>query len=342
MGRVDFFLGVFLLFLSFPACTPGFLRSSAVQLSSYHLTGSVFSEGGNRRMAGASVVLCGDGGVRLEETATDDSGKFSFQGLRPGHYIVRVSAPGFVAAEVQVDLSLGSDSDVTVTLEGESPSAAPVDGGATISAHELAVPQAARELFRSGRKKLFTENNARAALQDFESATRQAPDFYEAYYQAGMAYLALQNPAEAEKQFRKASDLSQKKYADADIALGTLLLHRNALDEGESLLRQGLALNPHSWPGQFELSELELSRGHMEAALAAAQNAVQLAPREPLGYRLLSVIELRQKNYPALISALDSYIELDPNSPAGVRAKELRAEAEKHLEASGEAAAAKN
>ena len=45
--------------------------------------------------------------------------------------------------------------------------------------------------------------------------------------------------------------------------------------------------------------------------------------------------------YYALIAALDSYIELDPDSPAGVRAKELRAEAEKHLGGSGEAAVAK-
>lgn len=341
MGRVDFFLGVFLLVLSFPVRTPGFLLSAVVQFSSYSLTGSVFSEDGNRRIAGANVVLCDSGGARLEETVTDDSAKFSFSGLRANHYIVRVTAPGFAAAEEQVDLSFGSDQDVTMTLKREAAPAPAPDGAATISAHELTMPQTARDLVASGQKKLYTEKNPQAALRDFELATRKAPNFYEAYYQAGMAYLALQNSSEAEKQFRKAADLSEKKYADADIALGTLLLHRNALNEGESLLCQGLALNPHSWPGQFELGELELSRGHMEAALAAAHAAAQLAPQQPVVYRLLSVIELRQKNYPALISALDSYIELDPNSPAGVRAKELRAEAAKHLEASTEAAVVK-
>jgi tetratricopeptide (TPR) repeat protein len=340
MGRIDFFLGVSLLILSFPVRTPGFLFSSLVQFSSYSLTGSVFSEDGNHRIAAASVVLCDAGGARLGETTTDDSGKFSFPGLRAGRYVLRVTAPGFAAAEEQVDLSLGSDQNVSVTLKRDAVLAAP-DGAATISAHELAVPQAARDLLSSGQKKLYTEKDAQAALRDFELATRKAPDFYEAYYQAGMAQLALQNSSDAEKQFRKAVDLSQKKYGDADIALGTLLLHRNALNEGEALLRQGLALNPHSWPGEFELGELELSRGHMEAALAAAQTAVQLAPQQPVVYRLLSIIELRQKDYPALISALDSYIELDPNSPAGVRAKELRAEAEKHLQTSGEAAVAK-
>jgi tetratricopeptide (TPR) repeat protein len=341
MGRVDFFLGVFLLFVSLPVRTPGFLLASVAQIAGNSLTGSVFSDGRNQRIAGASVVLCDDGGARLEETVSDESGKFSFQGLRPAYYVLRVNAGGFVTAEMQVDLSLGSERDFTVMLKGEPAAATVPSGTATISAHELAMPQAARDLLTSGQKKLYAERNAQAALQDFKSATRQAPNFYEAYYQAGMAYLALQNSPEAEMQFRKAADLSEKKYGDADIALGTLLLHRNALNEGESLLRQGLALNSHSWPGQFELGELELSRGHMEAALAAAQSAVELAPQQPVVYRLLSIIELRRKDYPALISALDAYIELDPNSPAGVRAKELRAEAEKHLAGSGEAALAK-
>lgn len=65
MGRIDFFLGVSLLVLSLPVRTPGFLLSSVWQLSTYNLTGSVFSDGVSRRINGASVVLCDDGGARL-------------------------------------------------------------------------------------------------------------------------------------------------------------------------------------------------------------------------------------------------------------------------------------
>jgi tetratricopeptide (TPR) repeat protein len=146
-----------------------------------------------------------------------------------------------------------------------------------------------------------------------------------------MAYLALQNSAEAEKHFRKSVDLSQKKYADADIALGSLLLQRGEERPGEELLRQGLASNPHSWPGQFALGELELTRGHVEPALAAAEQAAELAPTQPVVYRLLAIIHLRQKDYSALLTDLDAYLRLDPDSPAGLRAKELRAQAEKQL-----------
>jgi len=329
MGRIDFFPGVFFLALLLPAPTPGFLHVS--DQSVFALTGTVFSDGTDERIAHASVVLCDDGGNSLQNSPASDSGEFSFQGLRPAHYILRVGAIGFESAELHIDLSFTSERGLSVMLKPARTVAPPHPESEAISAHELAMPEAARDLVDSGKKKLYTDKNAQAALHDFQSATEKAPTFYEAYYQTGMAYLSLQNPGEAEKQFRKSVEISQKKCADADIALGTLLLHRNELSEGEALLRLGLASNPHSWPGQFELGELELSRGHLEPALAAAGLAESLAPNQPVVYRLLAVIHLREKNYPALIADLDAYIQLDPDSPAGVRAKQLRAEAERQL-----------
>ena len=193
------------------------------------------------------------------------------------------------------------------------------------------MPEFSRDLLASGKKKLYTEKNAEAALKDFQSSLQKAPQFYEAHYQAGMAYLSLKNPAEAEKEFRKSVDLSQKQYSDADIALGTVLLERGEAQKGETLLREGLVLNPRSWQGQYALGEMELTRGHEEPALAAAQHAAALAPNQPVVYRLLAVIHLRQKNFAALLTDLDAYLQLDPDSPAGLRAKELRAQAEKQV-----------
>ncbi len=340
MGRIDFFLGVFLLSLFLPARAPGFVFPSVLERSTFALTGIVFTDGTDQRIPSANLTLCDDGGTPLQQSSASDSGEFSFQGLHPGHYILKVQAPGFQDAELHIDLSFTSDRGLSVSLQPTRNISLPASGLSTISAHELVMPEAARNLFASGKTKLYTQKNPQGALHDFQSAMAQAPAFYEAFYQSGMAYLALQNPAEAEKQFRKSLDLSQQKYADANIALGTILIHRHEVREGEPLLRQGLASNPHSWPGQFELGELELSRGHFESALAAAQTAAQLAPQQAVIYRLLAVIHLRQKNYPALITALDSSIELDPNSPAGLRAKELRIQAEKQMANSPDAAVA--
>ena len=305
------------------------------------LTGTIFSDGTNQRIARASIALCDAGGIVLQESPADD-GEFSFKGLQPAHYILKVQAAGFDSVGLHIDLTSTSQRGLSVMLKPARNSQPPASQGQTISAHELAMAESSRDLLASGKKKLYTEKNAEAALKDFQSSLQKSPQFYEAHYQAGMAYLFLQSPAEAEKEFRKSAHLSQEQYPDADIALGTILLERGETKEGERLLREGLALNPRSWQGQYALGKMELSRDHEDVALALAQQAAALAPNQPVVYRLLAVIHLRQKNYAALLADLDAYLQLDPDSPAGLRAKDLRAQVEKQVgTASGPTVSAK-
>lgn len=338
MARVSLVPGLLLSCILAVVPTPGF--SQLTGRSGTSLTGTVFAQGGDRRIENATVTLCDNQGSRLLETMANQAGEFSFSGIRAERYILQVRAEGFAPMELSVDLTMNSQHGLVVGLQGLLQPGAVVPDHPSISARELAVPEAARALMSSGMNRLYKEKNAQAALHDFQSATKKAPAYYEAYYQAGMAYLSLQNEAEAEKQFRKALERSEQKYGDADIALGTLLLGHQQERDGEMFLRQGLALNPQSWPGQVELGKLELARGHLPAALAAGEKAASLAPLQPMVYRLLALVHIKEKDYPALLSDLDRYIRLDPDSPAGVRAKELRAQIEQQVQHSESAAAA--
>jgi hypothetical protein len=53
------------------------------------LTGTVFTEGGDRRVVGATVELCDAQGNFLQTTNANDDGEFSFFGLDPQHYLAR-------------------------------------------------------------------------------------------------------------------------------------------------------------------------------------------------------------------------------------------------------------
>jgi hypothetical protein len=328
MGRCLLALGLSFCALLTIGSAPGFAQLKGAT----SLAGTVFTAGGDRRVVNATVTLSDDQGSRLEDTSTDDAGDFSFPAIRPARYLVRVRAEGYENTEVRVDLSLTAQRGLTISLKPIPRQDTPSDRS-SVSAHELSMPEAARDLMTSGVSKLYKEKDPHAALVDFQSATAKAPGFYEAYFQSGLAFLALHKESDAEAQFRKSIEISQQKYPDAIIALATLLLRRQQGGEGEALLLQGLAMNPHSWPGQIELGKLELSRGHFDAALAAAEKAEALAPLQPVVYRLLTAVHLQQKNYPAAITDLDNYIRLDPDSPAGVRAKELRAQVERQLPA---------
>lgn len=327
MLRSRFALCGFAVLLSVPAA--GFLRSLANPLA--NLRGIVYSETSNQRIRGASVWLCDGGGSRIQESITSDSGEFAFLGLRSGSFILRISAPGYEPAEMFVDVDFGSERGVSVFLKTSKTSVAEAPAGSFTSAHELSMPESARKLVDSGKKKLYADKNPQGALYDFESAVAKAPAYYEAYYQIGMAYLSLQNPAEAEKNLQKSVDLSNQSYADAVLALALLWIGRRDTTRGEQLLRQCLELNPNSWVGFFELGKLELYRQHVDPALKAAEKARSLAPNQPLVYRLLSLIHLRQKNYSAALVDLDAYIRLDPDSPDSLHAKEIRADTQRRL-----------
>jgi tetratricopeptide (TPR) repeat protein len=300
--------------------------------SSANLIGVVYSEATNQRIAHASVWLCDDGGNRLLEAVTSDNGEFAFPGLHASAYILKISAPGFVSLEMNVDVNFGTEHGISIFLKSAGKSAKEQPGGPSISAHELSMPEAARKLMDAGKKKLYAGNNAEGALRDFEAAVAKAPDYYEAHYQMGMACLSVQKPADAEKYLRTSVTLSNQTYPEAVLALAILLLGRHDSADGEPLLRRGLELNPNSWVGYYELGKLELYRMRLEPALDAAKTAESLAPQQPKVYRLLSLIHLRQKNFQAAVTDLDTYIRLDPDSPEGRTAKQIRADTQRQLE----------
>jgi tetratricopeptide (TPR) repeat protein len=323
-------LRTFVLLVQMSVALARVAGASAAPLA--NLVGVVYSEASNERIAHASVWLCDDGGTRMKEAVTTDRGEFAFPGLRAGGYILQISAAGFVPLEMNVNVDFSSASGISIFLRpvGKAPPGKHPE--AAISAHELAEPAAARKLAESGKKKLYAGNNPEGALRDFEAAAGKAPDYYEAYYQIGMAYLALKNPAQAELNLKKSVELSKQTYAEAMLALAILLLGRHDRAQGEPLLRRGLELNPNSWPGFYELGKLELYRMHLEAALDAARKAETLAPQQPKVYHLLSLIHLRQKNYQAAVADLDEYIRLDPDSPEGQTAKQIRADTQRKLD----------
>jgi tetratricopeptide (TPR) repeat protein len=268
--------------------------------------------------------------VQLEAKATSDNGEFRFGGLKRATYTVDVNASGYEPATLNVDLSFGSDKSIAIYLKlisrkQDSPKAS------AISAHELSIPAQARELMASGQKKFNLDKDSAGGLADFQRAISVAPDYYEAHYQAAMAYLTLGNRGEAENSFRKSIEVSGDKYAEADVGLGTMMLDRGSFSDGEKTIRRGLQLNPNLWLGHYELGRALLNEKRISEAQVSAEYARRLAPNAPIVYRLLSNIHLEEKDYPALLQDIDSYLKLDPDSSAGIRAKQLREQVQQKI-----------
>jgi tetratricopeptide (TPR) repeat protein len=299
--------------------------------NSVSVTGMVLTEGDNQRIEHVTVRLCDTGGIPIEETTTSDSAEFSFKGVQRGRYILTFEAIGFQKAEVHLDLSFTSDKGITIYMKPVTPESGPVPSGTTISAHELSMPEAARELVDTGRRKLYAEKNAQGGLKDFQQAVSVAPSYYEAYREIAVAQLSMGSADEAIKSLHKSIEVSNDSYGDAEVGLGTLLVEKGDLEAGEKAIRRGVELNPNSWMGFFELGKLDLNRNRLGSSLQSAERARLLSPNSPVVYRLLANIHLRQKNYEDLLADLDAYLKLDPSSPAGVRAKEMREQVQREL-----------
>jgi tetratricopeptide (TPR) repeat protein len=307
----SFFL-VSLCFLPLPAHSQSDNRSVTV-------SGDVMTTEGNRRVEGASVSVTDYAGNQIAQEYTNSAGIFRFVGLRRSTYILNV------------DLSFSSDRGITLYLKAVQNDRRPAPAGAAVSSHELSLPEAVRESLAAGRQALYTHNKPSEALNHFEKALKKAPGCYEAKYESGIAYLKLQKTPEAMTSFRQALKLSDGKFGDADIALGTLLLDQGQSDDGEKLLREGIALSPGSWMGFYEVARLEVRKGNFTEAETSAGQARSLAPNVPMIYQLLSVIHLRLLNYPALLQDIDNYLQLDSTSPAAERAKQVRQEIQARL-----------
>lgn len=311
-------------------------RDALAQASPEHrhpvsLAGTVFSENSKRPVEHADVRLCDSGGDQIEQTITTDSGEFYFRQLIPSTYIITVDASGYRSDSLHVDLSFTSDRGISIYLKPNPNDPATASPGAKVSAHEMSIPQKARDLMASGEKKLYSDKNAQAALADFQQAISIAPGFYEAYYQLGMAYLTLGTRADAEKNFRKSIEVSNDKFGEPVIGLASFLIDTGDLAQSEKMTRHGLELSPNAWFGYYQLGRILFTQNKVADAQKSAEQAKSLAPDAAIIYRLLSNIHLSQKNYPALIQDLDAYIKLDPDSPAGVRAKEIRGQVQEKI-----------
>jgi tetratricopeptide (TPR) repeat protein len=304
-------------------------RASAFQLGgsgvkdNFLISGNVYLKDTSHPAVNVLVRLRGIEGSDLADASTNDSGAFMLYNLKPAIYTLELQVEGFQRSETQVDLEFSSTRSVQIILAPD-PKAGNEKPAATVSSHELSIPAKAREMYQSGKIKLYEQNDPTGALEEFNSALTLAPAYYEAEYQIAMAYLAQGKREEAAASFQKSVDMSEQKYGPGFVGLGTLAIDKHDDAAGEKLVHQGVTLSPDFWLGHYELGRVLFNEGKTDDAAKAAEQAKSLAPNEPITYRLLTNIHIKQKDYRAAVADIDQYVKLDPDSAAGRRAKEIR------------------
>jgi Flp pilus assembly protein TadD len=296
------------------------------------IQGAITNDEDNRPIENAKVQLTTVGGQLVHSTFTGRDGRFSFMSLAHGDYVVTVTADGYESGNQKVMIVGFNVPEVRLSLrklmnlDGKS---APT--GDTVSSRELMLPRNAQEDLQKGMDKLYKKKDPSGSMPYFQKVLSISPNFYEAFYQEGMAYTYEGRPAEAETAFQKAITASQDKYPDACFGLAAILSDQEQFKDSEKLLRHGLELQPEAWRGHFELARALSGLGRTTEAEKSALEARRLNPTFSGLYIILANIHLQLHNDAAVVDDLGTYLKLDPNGPFAAQARDLKSKTEKML-----------
>jgi tetratricopeptide (TPR) repeat protein len=105
-----------------------------------------------------------------------------------------------------------------------------------------------------------------AAVELYRRALKLFPEFPEAEYQLGNAYLALGKTDDAEKSFSRAIEL-RADWSLPMVSLGAVLVDKNRFPEAEKILLRAIELDAQNPPAYVALTDLRLKTGAPPAEL---------------------------------------------------------------------------
>lgn len=123
-------------------------------------------------------------------------------------------------------------------------------------AQQEAETKDAVQIFNQGQD-AHEKGDYKTALKFYDEALKAAPEFPEAEFQRGNVLVSLNQPAEAEKAFRRAIRL-RADWTLPMTNLAALLVRRNEFTEAEPLLNKAVAANAQNFSAYTALTELRL------------------------------------------------------------------------------------
>ena len=290
------------------------------------IEGSVIIDGATGPAAQVRVDVQGITSGGITTTFTDSTGRFRAPAQSGGAVLVTVQEQGYEPVEQRVEVGYeGIASGVLITLHKLK--ADPVDrGGYTVSVHDLKVPGKARREFEKGIGRV-QKKDLEGGLNHFKEATNAFPNYYEAYYQIGLANLELRRGSDAEQALQRAIDLSGGGYAEPQFALGALLCERQDYSGAERVLRRGIEVDGNSVKGHLLLGQALFGQNRLAEAEKSAQEALLRRQDTPSAYILLANVHIRERQYALGVKELDTYLSMRPDGPTSEQARHVRAAA---------------
>jgi Tfp pilus assembly protein PilF len=285
----------------------------------YHLSGRITPE--SKAVVSVFGVLTPFHG----EVLADSRGRFRFRNLLAGEYTVAVFVPGEGELRQTVEVGPGTvdaKGRIAIVISIESISKEALHEHATVSTHELSVPESARREYAEAQKNLARREIASAVLH-LEKAVEIAPQFSAGWNNLGTIAYQTREYSRAEEHFRKALDEDAGSFEPL-VNLGGVLLTEGKLDEALKynvyavLSRPKDALaNAQLGMNYFAIGNLDLSEKHLELAKRIDPSHFSFPQLT------LAQIHMRRNRPRAAAGEFRDFLQRHPDAPEAARVREL-------------------
>lgn len=173
----------------------------------------------------------------------------------------------------------------------------------------------------------FNPGDAQRALEHFEAATREDPEYApayaglaETYNQLASVFIAAKPPANARllalRAAMRAIELDST-LAEAYAALGYTTMHEMDWARAETALRRGIELNPRNVPARLSYASYLAARRRFKEAIDEARRGVDLEPASLRARRHLAWMLYFDRQHDAAIRELRAVLQMDPGYAYG-------------------------
>ena len=302
----------------------GDLRAAAEK---FRLEGTVEAPGGGAFVtARPYVALEAVEKAWLDRKSAGADGRFTFEGLQAGKYMLAVLLPGTGSARKTIVVG-ASQADETGTIRIRVTLRPDSESMAEVSAVELSIPKAAFKEYEKALDLLSKGDNEKA-IRHLEKACDLAPHFASAWNRLGTIAFKSAEFERAETLFRTALEQDPMHYP-ALVNLGAALLSRGRVREAWMVNLKAVEEGPDQPLAHSQLGATYFEMGQLEQAEKHLKIAKSLDPAHFSNPQLLlAKIYGRRGEYEALIEELKGFLKIHPDYPDRAQMEALIEKAE--------------
>ncbi|MDE2667085.1 MAG: tetratricopeptide repeat protein [Acidobacteriota bacterium] len=317
--------------LSFPAflalvlsAAPGVPMAGQEEPIRHSVAGRVLTQDGRPGQT-ISVVLSRPDGSQVGRKTVGYDGSFVFESLTSGDYLLTIERPDFASVGRPLEIRKYEEPRTVVLdirLKGNESASfrEVVKASGSLPSDRKAEEQSKKVSRKAGRAYLkasaaAAKGDRAKAIRHLQKAVKAQPEFFEAHYNLGVHYQALEQWENATRSYLRAIEL-RSNSARPNFNLGVIFHNQGMLDRAIQRYRQALEYDPSFAEAHQALGEARFQQGRHYAAEQHLETATRLAPvRAAPSFGLLVKIQLLNKDPIRAQFFLDQFLQHHPDAP---------------------------